>query len=77
MSLVPVPVPNDDRPQAPHHIEKGDGDVILFLHGVGGGAYSWMPQINSFGTVAQTTKNGTNSERVDSTNAFLLLNGNR
>ena len=49
MSLVPVPVPNDDRPQAPHHIEKGDGDVILFLHGVGGGAYSWMPQINSFG----------------------------
>ncbi len=32
----------------PDHIEKGDGDVILFLHGVGGGAYSWMPQINSF-----------------------------
>lgn len=32
----------------PTHIEKGDGEVILFLHGVGGGAYSWMPQINSF-----------------------------
>jgi len=32
----------------PEHIEKGDGDVILFLHGVGGGAYSWMPQLNSF-----------------------------
>ena len=29
-------------------IEKGDGEVILFLHGVGGNAYSWMPQINSF-----------------------------
>lgn len=32
----------------PDSIEKGAGDVILFLHGVGGGAYSWMPQINSF-----------------------------
>lgn len=32
----------------PDCIEKGSGDVILFLHGVGGGAYSWMPQINSF-----------------------------
>lgn len=33
---------------APHCIEKGSGEVVLFLHGVGGGAYSWMPQINSF-----------------------------
>lgn len=33
---------------APDHIEKGKGEVVLFLHGVGGGAYSWMPQINSF-----------------------------
>lgn len=32
----------------PDCIQKGAGDVILFLHGVGGGAYSWMPQINSF-----------------------------
>lgn len=32
----------------PDCIEKGSGDVILFLHGVGGGAYSWLPQINSF-----------------------------
>jgi len=32
----------------PDCIHKGTGDVILFLHGVGGGAYSWMPQINSF-----------------------------
>ncbi|MGB0631189.1 MAG: alpha/beta fold hydrolase [Alphaproteobacteria bacterium] len=48
MTLLPVPVPGSDTPEPPHHIEKGDGDVILFLHGVGGGAYSWMPQINSF-----------------------------
>jgi 3-oxoadipate enol-lactonase len=33
---------------APDCVEKGDGEVVLFLHGVGGGAYSWMPQINSF-----------------------------
>ena len=32
----------------PDCIQKGEGDVVLFLHGVGGGAYSWMPQINSF-----------------------------
>jgi 3-oxoadipate enol-lactonase len=32
----------------PECIQKGSGAVILFLHGVGGGAYSWMPQINSF-----------------------------
>ena len=36
--------------QVPEYIEKGTGEVILFLHGVGGGAYSWMPQLNSFGT---------------------------
>ena len=36
--------------QVPEYIEKGEGEVILFLHGVGGGAYSWMPQLNSFGT---------------------------
>jgi len=32
----------------PDCIQKGEGEVVLFLHGVGGGAYSWMPQINSF-----------------------------
>lgn len=32
----------------PESVAKGEGEVILFLHGVGGGAYSWMPQINSF-----------------------------
>ena len=48
MTLIPVPVPGGGTPDSPHHIEKGEGDVILFLHGVGGGAYSWMPQINSF-----------------------------
>ena len=49
MTLLPVPVPGGAALEPPHHIEKGTGDVILFLHGVGGGAYSWMPQINSFG----------------------------
>ena len=49
MTLVPMTVPGGDAPEPPHHIEKGEGDVLLFLHGVGGGAYSWMPQINSFG----------------------------
>lgn len=32
----------------PDCIGKGRGDVVLFLHGVGGGAQSWYPQINSF-----------------------------
>lgn len=32
----------------PDSVERGAGEVVLFLHGVGGGAYSWMPQINSF-----------------------------
>ena len=37
MTLVPVPVPWRRCTDSPHHIEKGEGDVILFLHGVGGG----------------------------------------
>ncbi|MEE2995978.1 MAG: alpha/beta hydrolase [Pseudomonadota bacterium] len=49
MTLIPAQAVDGDRSDPPHHIEKGDGDVLLFLHGVGGGAYSWMPQINSFG----------------------------
>ena len=32
----------------PESVARGEGEVILFLHGVGGGAYGWMPQINSF-----------------------------
>jgi len=32
----------------PHHIEKGSGETVLFLHGVGGGARSWNRQIDSF-----------------------------
>ena len=32
----------------PDCVGKGRGDVVLFLHGVGGGAQSWYPQINSF-----------------------------
>ena len=34
----------------PHHIEKGAGETVLFLHGVGGGAHSWDHQIDSFST---------------------------
>ena len=36
--------------QVPHHIEKGSGEVVLFLHGVGGGAHSWTRQIDNFST---------------------------
>ena len=32
----------------PECIVKGEGDVVLFLHGVGGGAESWRPQIAEF-----------------------------
>ena len=37
--------------QVPDYIEKGSsGEVVLFLHGVGGGARSWVPQIERFST---------------------------
>ena len=36
--------------QVPHHIEKGSGEVVLFLHGVDGGAHSWTRQIDNFST---------------------------
>ncbi|MCB2100501.1 MAG: alpha/beta fold hydrolase [Rhodobacterales bacterium] len=32
-----------------HHAESGAGPAILFLHGVGGDAASWAPQLASFG----------------------------
>ena len=32
----------------PHHIVKGSGETVLFLHGVGGGAHSWDRQIDGF-----------------------------
>ena len=32
----------------PHHVEAGDGEPLLFLHGVGGDSASWAPQIEAF-----------------------------
>ena len=32
----------------PDCVVAGHGDVVLFLHGVGGGAESWRPQIDYF-----------------------------
>ena len=32
----------------PHHVEAGDGEPLLFLHGVGGDSASWAPQIAAF-----------------------------
>ena len=32
----------------PDCIAEGQGEVVLFLHGVGGGADSWRPQISEF-----------------------------
>ena len=31
-----------------HHVEAGDGEPLVFLHGVGGDAASWAPQIAAF-----------------------------
>ena len=33
---------------APHCVTRGEGPVVLFLHGVGGGHESWAPQLDSF-----------------------------
>lgn len=32
----------------PHCETRGQGDVVLFLHGVGGGHESWAPQLDTF-----------------------------
>ena len=32
----------------PHRVEAGDGEPLLFLHGVGGDSASWAPQIAAF-----------------------------
>ena len=34
--------------QAPHCVTRGDGPVVLFLHGVGGDHQSWAPQLETF-----------------------------
>ena len=31
-----------------HHLEKGAGEALIFLHGVGGDAHSWEFQLDSF-----------------------------
>ena len=31
-----------------HHVEAGNGDAVVFLHGVGGDSASWTPQIETF-----------------------------
>ncbi|MYE01579.1 MAG: alpha/beta fold hydrolase [Alphaproteobacteria bacterium] len=31
-----------------HHVEAGSGEAVVFLHGVGGDAASWAPQIEAF-----------------------------
>ena len=31
-----------------HHVEAGDGEPLVFLHGVGGDAASWAPQMAAF-----------------------------
>lgn len=32
---------------APHHIERGAGPAVIFLHGIGGDAESWLPELEA------------------------------
>lgn len=32
---------------APHHIERGNGPAVVFLHGIGGDAESWLPELEA------------------------------
>jgi 3-oxoadipate enol-lactonase len=32
---------------APHHIERGAGPAVIFLHGIGGDAESWRPELEA------------------------------
>ena len=32
---------------APHHIERGAGPAVIFLHGIGGDAQSWLPELEA------------------------------
>jgi len=32
---------------APHHIERGGGPAVVFLHGIGGDATSWLPELEA------------------------------
>ena len=31
----------------PHHIERGEGPAVVFLHGIGGDAESWLPELQA------------------------------
>lgn len=31
----------------PHHIERGAGPAVIFLHGIGGDAQSWLPELEA------------------------------
>ncbi len=31
----------------PHHIERGEGPAVVFLHGIGGDAESWRPELEA------------------------------
>ena len=31
----------------PHHIERGEGPAVVFLHGIGGDAESWLPELEA------------------------------
>jgi len=33
--------------EAPHHIERGQGPAVIFLHGIGGDAVSWLPELDA------------------------------
>ncbi len=33
----------------PHHLEQGSGEAVVFLHGIGGDAGCWQPQLDHFG----------------------------
>lgn len=35
--------------QLPGTLEKGDGAAVVFLHGIGGAAEAWQPQVDAFG----------------------------
>ena len=33
--------------ETPHHIERGAGPAVIFLHGIGGDGTSWLPELEA------------------------------
>lgn len=33
--------------ETPHHIERGKGPAVIFLHGIGGDGASWLPELEA------------------------------